>query len=231
MGEDLRPLPADSPVHEENGHGEKREHKFFASWYPKVAAKMDRHGLAEHRRTLLHGLTGEVVEIGPGHGPNFALYPPEVTRVLAVEPEPHLRELAVATAAGVAAAIEVVPGSAERVPAEDASFDAAVVSLVLCSVGDQVAALREVRRVLRPGGQLRFLEHVRSASRPSAVVQQVLDATRLWPAVAGGCRCSRDTAAAIGQAGFDIDESERFLFPAGGRPTPTRPHLRGTAHR
>ena len=208
----------------------EREHKFFASWYPKAAAQMDRQGLAEYRRKMLHGLTGEVVEIGPGHGPNFALYPPEVTRVLAVEPEPHMRELAVTAAAGVAVPIEVVPGSAERIPAEDATFDAAVVSLVLCSVGDQVAVLREVRRVLRPGGQLRFMEHVLSASRPAAMVQRTLDATRLWPAIAGGCRCSRDTAAAIGQAGFDIDESERFPFPAGGLPTLTRPHLRGTAH-
>lgn len=112
--------------------------------------------LATHRRSLLAGLSGQVLELGAGNGLNFAHYPVEVTRVLAVEPEPHLRALAIDSAAKAAVPVEVVDGVADRLPAGESSIDAAVASLVLCSVPDQASALDEIRRVLRPGGQLRF---------------------------------------------------------------------------
>src|SRR6266508_2488374 len=114
----------------------------------------------EHRRKLLAGLSGQVVEVGAGNGLNFTLYPETVEHVLAVEPEPLLREAAIEEAKKAPVPVEVVDGLASELPAEDASQNAAVASLVLCSVPDQAEALAEMRRVLKPGGELRFYEHV-----------------------------------------------------------------------
>ena len=114
----------------------------------------------EHRRKLLEGLSGRVIEVGAGNGLNFSLYPHTVEKVVAVEPEPTLREAAREEAKEAQVEIEVVDGVASELPAEDASYDAVVASLVLCSVRDQAEALAEMRRVLKPGGELRFYEHV-----------------------------------------------------------------------
>jgi ubiquinone/menaquinone biosynthesis C-methylase UbiE len=191
---------------------------------------MDSGGMGERRARLLSGLTGAVVELGCGNGLNFARYPATVARVLAVEPDPYLRRLAERAAAQAPVPIEVVDAVAEHIPADDGTFDAAVASLMLCSVPDQHAALREVHRVLKPGGQLRFLEHVRAAGPGLARVQQAVDAT-VWPRFFGGCHTGRDTAAAIGRAGFILGEVDRFDFPPGGLPVPARPHIIGTATR
>ena len=178
-----------------------------------------------------------MAEIGPGHGPNFAYYPAAVTGVLAVEPEPTLRELARAAADTArreqpdGPPIEVVAGAAEHIPAADGSFDAVVATLVFCSVPDPAAALREIARVLRPGGRFVFLEHVLSTGPAAAATQRVLDGSRLWPAIGAGCHCARDTPAAIRAAGFTMGGLERFPFPAGGPPRPTRPHAAGWATR
>ena len=159
------------------------------------------------------GCSGTVVEVGPGDGANFAHYPDEVERIVAVEPEPYLREKA-------ASARRRAGGAARRgrpgLPVADGEADAVVFTLVLCSV-DQARALAEARRVLRPGGELRFLEHVQ-AHEPGAArtVQRVLDAT-VWPRLFGGCHVARDTVAAIEEAGFTITELERFSFPEGAR--------------
>src|SRR5262249_14317098 len=150
-------------------------HPIFARVYAWGSPAMDRGGLAGRRRQLLAGLSGQVIEVGAGNGLNFAHYPPEVTRVLAVEPEPHLRRIARRTAGHASIAIEVVDGIAERLPAADATLDAAVVSLVLCSITDQQAVLREISRVLRPGGQLRFFEHVGADTLALARVQHLVD--------------------------------------------------------
>jgi ubiquinone/menaquinone biosynthesis C-methylase UbiE len=138
---------------------------------------MEREGGADYRDRLLAGLTGRVIEVGAGNGLNFAHYPPEVTGVLAVEPEPYLREAALRSAEAAAVQIDVVDGIADELPAGDGSFDAAVASLVLCSVPDQRAALREIHRVLGPDGQLRFFEHVRAGTRGLQRVQRLVDAT------------------------------------------------------
>jgi ubiquinone/menaquinone biosynthesis C-methylase UbiE len=206
-------------------------HPVFARlWTKVIGPALDKAGIAEHRKRMLAGLSGQVVEIGPGNGLNFPHYPAEVTRVLAVEPEPDLRALAEDAARAAAAPVEVVAGRAERVPAADASFDAAVVCLTLCSVADQRAALAELRRVLRPGGELRFFEHVQAESPGMRRVQRAVDAT-FWPLIAGGCHTGRDTRSAIEAAGFTITELETFPFPETRFPSPSATHILGTAQR
>jgi ubiquinone/menaquinone biosynthesis C-methylase UbiE len=201
-------------------------HPIFARLYPRLARAADRGGLAERRAALVADLAGTVLEIGAGSGANFAHYPATVTRVVAVEPEPGLRRTARAAIADARVPVEVVDGLAERLPLGDASVDAVVCSLVLCSVRDQPAALREIRRVLAPGGRLRFLEHVKADTPGLARVQRVLDAT-CWPCLAGGCRTGRDTVAAIERAGFTVDRLDRFRFP--DLRTPSSGHVLGTA--
>jgi ubiquinone/menaquinone biosynthesis C-methylase UbiE len=122
-----------------------------------------------------------------------------------------------------------VEGVAGELPAADESFDAGIASLVLCSVSDQQRALAELRRVIRPGGQLRFYEHVIAHPQMSRRLQRFADAT-FWPRVAGGCHLSRDTEAAIEQAGFEIQASRRFGFSPGS-PVPPIPHVLGVARR
>jgi ubiquinone/menaquinone biosynthesis C-methylase UbiE len=189
---------------------------------------MEKAGYGERRDQLLAGVTGRVIEVGAGNGMNFAHYPPEVTEVVAVEPEPRLRELAEAEATKVRVPVEVVDGTASRLPADDASFDAAVASLVLCSVPDVPAALAEIRRVLRPGGQLRFFEHVRADTDGLARVQRILAAT-VWPIFVGGCHPDRDSGAAIEGAGFSIDRIDEFRIPDTRIPAPASPHILGVA--
>jgi ubiquinone/menaquinone biosynthesis C-methylase UbiE len=204
-------------------------HPIFSRVYPRIARAGEERGAAEHRRALLANLEGRVIEVGAGHGLNFPYYPDGVTQVVAVEPEPHLCELARAAAERAPVSVEVRTGTAEALPAEDGEFDAAVASLVLCSVGDQAAALREIARVLRPGGELRFYEHVISDRPAAARVQRALDAT-LYPCLAGGCHCARDTGAAIRRAGFEMEREERIAF----KPSPllpSIPHILGVARR
>jgi ubiquinone/menaquinone biosynthesis C-methylase UbiE len=206
----------------------KVNHPIFARFYAWASPRMEEAGFGERRDQLLAGLTGQVVEVGAGNGMNFTHYPPGVTHVLAVEPEPRLRDLAEARVIKASVSIEVVDGTADRLPARDATFDAAVASLVLCSVPDVPAALAEIRRVLRPGGQLRFFEHVRADTPGLARVQRVLDAT-VWPAVGGGCHAHRDTLAAIEAAGFAIEDIDHLRIPQTRIPAPTSPHILGAA--
>lgn len=201
----------------------------FSRLWPGLVRRMDAGGMREHRRELLAGLSGDVIEVGAGSGANFALYPAEVARVVAMEPERHLRARAQAAATTAPIDITVVSGTAEALPFPDASVDAIVYSLVLCSVGDQGRALHEARRVLKAGGQLRFLEHVRSLNPLLARGQDMLDAT-VYPLVSGGCHMGRDTATALRRAGFEIDRVTRFRFPA-RVPLPTSQHILGTAIR
>jgi ubiquinone/menaquinone biosynthesis C-methylase UbiE len=202
----------------------------FARMYMRSAATAEERGATDHRRRLLEDLSGTVVEIGAGHGLNFALYPLEVSEVVAVEPEPTLRQQAETAAKSAKVPIRVLAGIADELPLEDESADAAVASLVLCSVLDQRRALAEIRRVLRPDGELRFYEHVIPRSQPKRVLFQAIDRSGIWPAIAGGCHAARDTTEAIMKAGFDIEEIERFGFSA-NRFQPLVPHILGTARR
>jgi SAM-dependent methyltransferase len=163
----------------------------------------------ERRGQLLAGARGRVLEVGAGAGTNFAYYPQTVDAVVAVEPEPYLREQARGAAAAAPVDVEVVDATADPLPFEDDSFDVAVTSLVLCTVPDQPRALAELRRVLKPGGELRFFEHVRPGGRRGRAFEMA-DRSGIYPRLAGGCHCSRRTEARIEQAGYAIESIERF---------------------
>lgn len=201
-------------------------HPVFARLYALLSPRSDAAGQAEHRRELLAGLHGRVLELGAGNGLNFGHYPGTVAEVVAVEPEPYLRRRARRAAADAPVPVTIVDGVADRLPCGDQSFDAVVASLVLCSVPDQGSALAEVRRVLRPGGELRFYEHVRPANPRIAARWQRIDDWKIWPRIAGGCHLARDTEDAIRAAGFDIERSRRFMFQGG---PVTAPHILGVA--
>jgi ubiquinone/menaquinone biosynthesis C-methylase UbiE len=205
-------------------------HPIFARFYARTSLLMERGGVTAHRATLLDGLSGTVIEIGAGNGLNFPHYPDDVTKVIAVEPEPHLRSIAETSARQTTVPIAIVDGSADRLPAADGSCDAAIASLVLCTVPDQDTALAEIRRVLKPGGQLRFFEHVRAATPGRRGLQKTLDAT-IWPWFGGGCHCGRDTQSAIERAGFVIDHIDRLTTADTRIPFPAAPQILGTATR
>jgi SAM-dependent methyltransferase len=182
----------------------------------------------EHRRKLLARLRGRVIEVGCGDGRAFELYPPEVEAVLAVEPDPVACAVAVERAAGAPVPIEVVCGVAEALPADDEAFDAAVAVWVLCSVSDPAAALAELRRVLVPGGELRFYEHVRSENAAFGLLQRSVDSL-FWTRALGGCRTTRDTEAAIRAAGFRVDEVEHGFHSSSWLTITSAPYVIGVA--
>jgi ubiquinone/menaquinone biosynthesis C-methylase UbiE len=201
-------------------------HPLFARVYARVGHLMDAE-IGDHRQRLLAGLTGRVLEVGAGNGLNSPHYPATVTEVLAVEPEPYLRRLALAAARQAPVPIRVVDGTAEALPAPDATVDAVVASLVLCTVADLDEALAEIGRVLRPGGRLRFYEHVRAEDPQLARWQDRLE--RPWGWLVGGCHPNRDPVAAITAAGLQVVQLDRF-DPA-AMPALARPHVLGVAER
>ena len=189
-----------------------RSHPVFARFFARlIVPSLQRAGFDDLRRRASAGLTGTVVEVGAGEGSSFACYPTTVDRIVAVEPDPYLRGRAAARAERP---VRVVGGVADALPVADASVDAVVFSLVLCTV-DVTGALAEARRVLRPAGQVRFLEHVVDPEPGRRRRwQHRLDAT-VWPRLGGGCRLTRDPVAAITTAGFTVTGAERVDFPPG----------------
>jgi ubiquinone/menaquinone biosynthesis C-methylase UbiE len=201
-------------------------HPIFARFYARLSRLMERE-VGEHRDELLAGLSGRVVEIGAGNGMNFSHYPTAVDEVVALEPEAYLRERAERATDGAPVRVSVGDATANPLPLADASVDAAVACLVLCTVPDQAGALAELRRVLKPDGELRFMEHVRSDRPRKARLQERLDRSGIWPRVGGGCHCARDTVAAIEAAGFAVERVRRLdIGPAWGH---TNPHVLGIA--
>ena len=193
---------------------------------------MSRRRYAATGTSFLAGLAGRVIEVGAGAGSNFAHYPATVEDVVAVKPELYLRERArTAAAASANVRIEVLDGVADRLPADDASFDAAIACLVLCTVPDQARALAELRRVLRLGGELLgFYEHVRSDRPVLALSQRAVD-WAFWPRAFGGCHTARDTPSAIEAAGFEVEDHRRMWVNPLPIAFPVAPHAIGRAHR
>ncbi|MER5886536.1 methyltransferase domain-containing protein [Streptomyces sp. NPDC001941] len=214
------PLPRD-PV----------RHPLFARAYARFSVRAETAaGMAGHRERLLSGLSGRVLEIGAGNGLNFPHYPGAVSEVVALEPERVLRRLAAGAARDAEVPVDVVPGAAEALPVKSEAFDAAVACLVLCSVRDLGRSLAELHRVLRPGGELRFFEHVLAPSLGLAFAQRAVDLT-VWPLLFGGCHTSRDTLGAIERAGFEVVSYERLRVPEKGPLLPSSPVITGVARR
>ena len=194
--------------------------RMFAALYDRMMAGTEEAGLREHRRALVSHARGRVLEIGAGTGLNLDHYGPEVAELVLTEPEePMARRLRARAATG-----RVVEAPADRLPFEDDSFDTVVSTLVLCTVPDQDRAISEIRRVLKPGGRLLFIEHVRSHDAKLAKWQdRVLPA---WRFVGHGCHPNRDTAAALTRAGFRL-EMESWRMPKA--PPIVRPVIEGVA--
>lgn len=197
--------------------------------YPRFRTAAQEHGEDRYRIELLEGLSGRVLELGCGDGAHFRLYPDGVTELVAVEPEENLLARAKKAAVEARCPVRIVPGFAEDLPAGDGEFDAGVAALVLCSVRDQQAALAELMRVIRPGGELRFFEHVRADARLHASAQ--LAVQPVWSRLGGGCHLARDTEQAIRDAGFEIKRCEHFEFAPGFLQKLAGPHILGIAHR
>lgn len=184
-----------------------------AALYDDVVGRLDRMALAAARRTLLEDVTGTVLELGCGTGAGFVHYRAG-TRVTALEPEPAFRRAAARRARAAAADVAVLPGDAHDLSFPDESFDTVVAELMLCSVARPDVALREAYRVLRPGGTLRLLEHVRHARPWIGRLQDAVDP--LWNAFEGrGCHLGRDTPRAAQEAGFHVERLEDVPLPPG----------------
>jgi SAM-dependent methyltransferase len=187
-------------------------------------AKVEAAGLGDIRRRLLAHATGEVLEIGAGTGANLREYRPGVMALTLTEPEvPLVRRLEL-RAQQHPSPVTVLRASAEDIPYDDGCFDAVVSTLVLCTVTDQRRALREVHRVLRPGGRLIFLEHVRSADRRLGQRQDRMNPLNRFVA---GCECNRPTFDTIRACGFEIEHVEHILMRK--VPSFVRPFVAGWA--
>jgi len=208
-----------------------RHHPLFARCLARSAAIAERKGADAVRRRLVEGLAGRVVEVGAGSGIQFRHYPAAVTEVVAVEPEAHLRAIALEAATEALVPVRVVAALADALPLADAWADAAVCAGVLCSIENPAEALRELARVTRPGGELRFYEHVRSSRPRAAALQRGLDATGIWRRAMGGCHTARRTDEAIVSAGFRVERLERFNFRPTLLDTPVAPKILGSARR
>lgn len=187
----------------------------FFAWLWSMISAREPESIRRLRRENLAGLTGRVLEVGAGTGTNFEFYPASVTEVVAIEPEQRLAVLAreAAEKAPIPVAVSVDTVERQAVSATGEPFDAVVCSLVLCSVDDPDAVLRQLFSTLRPGGELRYLEHVASAG-PRARMQRLADAT-VWPRLLGNCHTHRHTERSITDAGFEVAEARReWVLPA-----------------
>lgn len=184
-------------------------HRWFAATYDLLLRGAERRVLSRLRPLVAGEATGRVLEIGAGTGANFPHYR-RASEVVATEPDPYMLRRARARAAALGGAIRLGRAPVEALPFSDASFDAVVSTLVLCSVEDQARALAEVRRVLKPRGELRFIEHVRGDGRLGRLHDLL---TPLWRRLGGGCRPNRRTAEQIAAAGFELVELRRRALP------------------
>ena len=197
----------------------------FAALYDRGLKATEEAGLRQMRRELLAGAGGRVLEIGAGTGVNLDLYPEAVEELVLVEPDPHMAKRLRARLAESGRAARVIEAPAERLPYEDSSFDTAVGTLVFCTIPDPAAALAEAARVLKPGGKLLFVEHVRAEDPGLARWQDRLE--RPWRFLGDGCHCNRDTVATIAASPLRLEQVERGRMPKA--PPIVTPLVRGSA--
>lgn len=183
------------------------DHPLFAAFYDRVSKAADAAGLARRRAALLADAKGRVLEVGAGTGLNLPHYGPDVSIVVALEPDGAMRRRLEPLARDSAVAVQVVDATLEDAELEDGSFDTIVCTLVLCTVPDLRGALARIRTLLAPGGKVLFLEHVKTTGL-RGMVQTV--ATPVWRHAMAGCRLDRDTPKALRDAGFVITDLDRF---------------------
>lgn len=200
--------------------------RVFSAFYDPLLKGTEEAGLRERRRQVLSAASGRTIDIGAGTGANLGLFPDAVTELVMSEPDPHMGKRLRPRVAEAGSSAEVVEAPAEKLPFEDSSFDTAVFTLVLCTVPDPKAALQEAARILKPGGRLLFVEHVRGDAS-LARWQDRLETP--WRYFGDGCRCNRDTVASIEAAPFELQQVERGELPKS--PPITRPLAWGSATR
>jgi ubiquinone/menaquinone biosynthesis C-methylase UbiE len=198
--------------------------RFFAATYDRQMGKTEQAGLRASREDLLAGAAGDVLEIGSGTGGNLPFYGPAVTSLTMTEPQPPMLRRLQRRASGHARDVTILRAPAEDLPFDNGSFDVAVSTLVLCGVDDQPRALRELRRVLRPGGRLLFIEHVRSGDPSRARLQ---DRMNWLNRLVVCCNCNRPTLDSIREAGFTLTQVEHTTLPKA--PKFVSPAIMGTA--
>ena len=197
----------------------------FAAMYDWFLKASEEAGLTDMRRELLATASGDVIDIGAGTGVNLELFPTSLTRLVMAEPSEHMAKRLRSKVEDSGRIAEVVEAPAEKLPFPNASFDVAVFTLVLCTVDDPDASLAEAARVLRPGGRMLFLEHVRSESEKTARWQDRFE--RPWHFFAAGCHPNRDTAGAIRRSPLEIEKLDDGEFPKA--PSIAKPLISGTA--
>jgi ubiquinone/menaquinone biosynthesis C-methylase UbiE len=197
----------------------------MAAVYDRMTAASEEAGMRDMRRQVVSQARGRTLELGAGTGLNLVHYGPEVTELVLLEPDSHmgakLREKVEASGRDA----RIVTSSAEQLPFEDESFDTVLGTLVLCTIPDHERAIAEVARVLKPGGRMLFLEHVRSDDPGLARWQDRL--RPVWQFVAVGCQCNRDTLAAIERSPLTVDRARRGKLPKA--PPLVRPTIEGVA--
>jgi ubiquinone/menaquinone biosynthesis C-methylase UbiE len=198
--------------------------RLMAAVYDRLAAASEREGMADRRRNLLTAAHGRVLEVGAGTGLNLEHYPDTIDELVLIEPDRAMARKLAARMEKLGTRARVVEASAEQLPIEGGSFDTVVCTLVLCTVADPSAGLRELRRVLRPGGSFLFLEHVRADDPRTARRQDRVNP--IWRFVGNGCNCNRRTLSLI-EAEFSVDEVARGEIPKA--PSITRPFVAGRA--
>jgi ubiquinone/menaquinone biosynthesis C-methylase UbiE len=199
--------------------------RLFAAMYDRGLKGTEEAGLREMRRETLRAARGRTIDLGAGTGANLDLYPDLVSELVLAEPDPHMVKRLREKLAESGQPAELIEAPAERLPFEDSSFDTAVFTLVLCTVPDPSAALAEAARILKPGGKLLFVEHVRSQDANLARWQDRLE--KPWRFIGDGCHCNRDTVANIEASPLTVDRVEHDRLPKA--PPLVRPLVHGTA--
>jgi ubiquinone/menaquinone biosynthesis C-methylase UbiE len=208
---------------------EKREgHKWFAFLYDPLIASGERGYMRRVREEIMGGARGRVLELGAGTGLSFSYYNNHAERIIATEPDAHMLQRARRRLKDAARPIELQQAWAEEMPFQDASFDTVVSTLVMCTTRDLLRALSEVRRVLKPSGELRMYEHVRYDHAFGAFWQDLV--TPAWRWFGAGCHPNRDIAGLVREAGFEF---QRLEFTKPDPPIPpwvfSRPRIMGVA--